>query len=217
MPLRKALRGLRFLLRRGGETLVDTLVIEALPKPAATLVSKALRDVGELAQGAEKIASGFAKAVLGGHEEGPVILDDLGGDLHADAQFAAWVYAALRSVLLRLGVPGVFVSEAAARSAYRLAPTVDAATLTLNLLDARVVRGTSAHEVAVVPGSALEAVAIFAVMLWLQSTRSEDESEDALDAAADLAIAIAPEVDAACVARDHNRIATLYGRYVAHV
>lgn len=217
MPLREALRGLRFLLRRGGETLVDTMAVDTLPQPAANLVGKALRDIGDLAQGAERLASGLADAVLGGHDIDPVTLGDLGNDPDAEAQFGAAVYVALRSVMRRLGAPAVFVSEAAARRAYRQSRGADAATLTICLLDARVVRGTTAQEAAVVPGSALETVSIFAVLLWLQSNRSEDENEEALKAATDLAVALAPEVDAACIARDPVRIGSLYSRYAAHV
>ena len=46
MPLREALRGLRFLLRRGGETIVDTLNVETLPKPASDLAGAVLRENG---------------------------------------------------------------------------------------------------------------------------------------------------------------------------
>ncbi len=217
MPLREALRGLRFMLRRGGETLVETMAMEALPKPAADLAGAVLREVGGIARGVEEIASGLARSVLGGHESQSLMLDDLHAERGADAQFGAAVYVALRSVLRRLGAPGVFVSEAAARRAYGVGQSSDAATLTIRLLDARVMRGATAHEAARVPGSALESVAIFAVLLWLQSTRSDDENEDALDAATDLAVALAAEVDKALAARDLARIEALYSRYVSHV
>jgi hypothetical protein len=217
MPLREALRGLRFMLRRGGETLVDTMAIEGLPRPAADLAGAVLREVGGLARNVDEMASGLAKTVLGGQEPQSLTLNDLGAGRGAEAQFGAAVYVALRSVLRHLGAPGVFVSEAAARHAYAAGHATDAATLTLRLLEARVMRGTTAQEAARVPGAALESVAIFAVLLWLQSTRSEDENEDALDAATDLAVALAAEVGPACAARDAARIDALYARYVSHV
>lgn len=217
MPLREALRGLRFMLRRGGETLVDTMAIEGLPKPAADIAGAVLREVSGIARNVDDFASGLAKTVLGADEPPAVTLDNLAAGQAAEAEFGAAVYVALRSVLRRLGAPGVFVSEAAARRAYVAGGAADPATLTVNLLEARVVRGTTAAEAARVPGSALEPVAIFAVLLWLQSTRSEDENEDALDAATDLAVALAAEVDRACAARDTARITALYARYVAHV
>lgn len=217
MPLREALRGLRFVLRRGGAALVDTMSVEGLPQPAADLAGAVLREVTGIARNLDQMASGLAKSVLGAHRPDAITLDHLGAEQDAEAQFGAAVYVALRSVLRRLGAPGVFVSEAAARRAYALGPASDAATLTVHLLDARVLRGTTAEEAARVPGSALEPVAIFAVLLWLQSTRSEDENDDALQAASDLAIALAGEVAAACAARDVGRIAALYARYAAHV
>ena len=232
MPLREALRGLRFLLQRGGEALVDTVVIEDLPKPAAGVVGAVLREVSGFARNVDDLAAGLAKSVLvrsvlaksvlarsvlGGDDPSSLTLQDMGTGHNPDAAFGAAVYVALRSVLRRLGAPGVFVSEAAARRAYGPQGATDAAGLTVNLLDARVVRGTTAQEAARVPGAALEPVAIFAVMLWLQSTRSEDENEDALDAATDLAVALAAEIGSTCAARDTARIADLYARYVPHV
>jgi hypothetical protein len=223
MPLREALRGLRFMLRRGGETLADTMSVETLPKPAADIAGAVLREVSGLARNVDEVASGLAKTILGGHAPQSATLDALSGTQDAGARFAAAVYVALRTVLRRLGAPGVFVSEAAARAAFdrHTAQQGDvvgnAPRLTVDLLDARVVRGTTAGEAAQVPGAALEPVAIFAVMLWLQSARSDDDNEAALDAAGDLAVAVAAEVAAACASRDIARIGALYERLVAHV
>lgn len=217
MPLREALRGLRFLLRRGGETLAETITIESLPKPAADLAGAVLREVGGIVRNVDELAAGLAKSMLGRPGQNSVTLNDLTAGHDSGSRFGAAVYVALRSVLRRLGAPGVFVSEAAARRAWDMDTKPDAASLTINLLDARVVRGTTADEAARVPGSALESVAIFAVLLWLQSTRSTEENEAALHAAADLAVALAPEVARACADRDAPRIAALYVRYAAHV
>ena len=216
MPLREALRGLRFLLRRGGETLAETITIEGLPRPAADLAGVVMREVEGIARNVDEIASGLAKSVLGGGEAPSVTLDALAAGDNG-ARFGAAVYVALRSVLRRLGAPGVFISEAAARQAWVQGDKADAATLTLRLLAARVVRGTTAEEAARVPGSALEPVAIFAVMLWLQATRSDAENEEALHAATDLAVALAADVARACADRDAPRLAALYTRYAAHV
>lgn len=217
MPLREALRGLRFMLRRGGETLAETIPFETLPKPAADLAGAVLREVGGIARNVDELASGLAKSVLGGTEQPSVTLDDLIARRNSTAEFGTAVYVALRSVLRRLGAPGVFVSEAAARRAWELDNKTDAATLTVNLLEARVVRGTTAEEATRVPGSALEPVAVFAVLLWLQSNRSDAENEEALHAATDMAVALAPDVARACGDRDAPRIAALYARYAPHV
>lgn len=217
MPLREALRGLRFLLRRGGETLAETISLEALPRPAAALAGAVLREMGGVARSADELASGLAKSVLGAPALPSLTLDALAGDEDGGAQFAAAIYVALRSVLRRLGAPGVFVSEAAARHAWGQGGKPDAATLALDLIEARVVRGATAPEAARVPGSALEAVAVFAVLLWLQSTRSDAEDDEALQAATDLAVALAPEIARAFADGDTPRIASLFARYAAHV
>ncbi|MGQ0564735.1 MAG: hypothetical protein ACT4OK_06655 [Gemmobacter sp.] len=224
MPLREALRGLRHMLRRGGETLAETITVDALPGPAAGIAGAVLREVGGLAQRVDMVASGLAKSVLGGHDPAVVSLTDLGQAPDADARFAEAVYVALRSVLGRLGAPLAFVSEASARNVYAraagraaAAPSILAAVLTLDLLSARVLRDATAEEAARVPGAALEPVAIFAVLLWLQASRSELENEAALDAATDLAVAIAPEIARACAEGDTARLTALFEKYAAHV
>lgn len=199
MPLREALRGLRFLLRRGGETLAETL-----PAPA----SAAIAQVEGLAQVADDLASGVVRKVLGGDEAPTDRLADL-----SESEFGVALYVALRSVLKRLGAPGVFVSEAAAREVF----TRDPAALALGLVEARVIRGATAQEAARVPGAALEPVAIFAVLLWLQAARSDAENEAVLDAATDLAMVKALEIAAIMAARDHTGIAKLFARLVPHV
>jgi len=222
MPLREALRGLRHVLRRGGETLRDTMPVEALPKPAADLAGGVLREVTSLARGMDEVASGLAKTVLGQAGSLPVH-DSAGGPAggpEADARFAAAAYAALRAVLRHLGAPGAFVSEAGARRAHgehRAAGSASAADLTLRLIAARVIRDATAAEAARVPGAALEPVAVFALMLWLQADRPEDEGEAALDAAADLAVALAGDVAAAAAAQDAARLGALYAEFSAHV
>lgn len=225
MPLREALRGLRFLLRRGGETFVETLNVDTLPGPASDLANAVLREVGGLARAVDGLASGVAKSVLGGTDSPAAPLQDMIGGQDQDAAFAAGFYLALTSVLRRLGATTVFVSESAARSAFaRIAAQpagttteMRAADLTFRLLGARVMRGTTAQQAALVPGAALEAASLFAVMLWLQSARSETENEAALEAATAMAIALAPEISQAFGAGDKDRIAALYRKYVPHV
>lgn len=221
MALREALRGLRFMLRRGGQTLVETVDVDALPKPFAAIAGSVLREMGGFARSVDEVASDFAKSVLGGHASSSINLADLATERDADAQFAAAVYVALGTVLNRLGAPGVFVSEAAARSVFAGLMAQDApksaAQLTLDLLDARVIRGVTGQESARVPGAAIGPVAVFAVLLWLQTNRTDDENEAALEAATDMAVVLADTVNTAFAARDTDAIQYLYVRYAAHV
>ena len=225
MPLRDALRGLRHAVRRGGETLLDVMPLDQLPPPASQLAGVVMREVGELAKGVGEVASGLARLALGGSEV------PQGGILHLTARegaedaFAQGIYAALRLVLRRLDAPSVYVSETAARLAYvallpdqRHGADADfAAALSLSLADAKVMRGASAQDAAHVPGKAIENVAIFAVMLWLQSNRSEVEDEAALASATDLALAVAAEADAAFCTHDIAKLAALFAEFAAHV
>ncbi|GGW39727.1 hypothetical protein GCM10011452_30090 [Gemmobacter lanyuensis] len=225
MPLREALRGLRFFLRRGGETLAETIDLASLPKPAFDLATVALREAGGIVRSVDDIASDVAKTVLGGTTQSSAPLQDFIGSESSSAEFAVAFYVALTAVLRHLGAPGVLVSEAAARSALEGMAVANpdetvesrAARLTFRLLDSRVLRGTTAQQAALVPGAGLEAVSLFAVLLWLQAVRSEDENEAALMAACDMAVALAPEISMAVHQKNTDQIAALYRKYVSHV
>lgn len=225
MPLRDALRALRHAVRRGGEALLDAMPVEQLPGPAAELAGVVLREVGEFAKGINDVASGLARFALGAGDRRQGSLQYLTARPGAEDDFARGVYAAWRFVLRRLDAPSVYVSETAARLAY-LALTPDqrlgsdavvSASLSLAMTEAKVMRGTSAEDAAHVPGHSLEHTAIFAVMLWLQSSRNESEDEAALASASDLALAVASEADAAFRARDRAKLAALYAEFAAHV
>ena len=225
MPLRDALRGLRHAVRLGGETLLDVMPVGSLPRPAVQLVGAVLHEVGAFAKGVNDVASGLAHLALGGSAKSQGSLQDLTLRLGAEDSFAIGIYAALRAVLRHLNAPSAYISETAARSAYlaltpqqRLGSDASmAAALSLALAKAKVLRGLSAADAARVAGQSLDHIAIFAVMLWLQSNRSEAEDEKALEAATDLAVALAVEADAAFTAEDTTALATLYAEFASNV
>ncbi len=225
MPLRDALRGLRHAVRRGGETFLDAMPLGSLPGPAAGLAGSVLREVGSIAEGLNAVASGFARIALGASDEPLGSLQGLTGRQNAEDAFAKGIYAALRAVLRRLQAPSVYISETAARDAYlTLGPHPQlgsdeaiAAALSLALSDAKVLRGASAGDADRLPGVALDHVAIFAVMLWLMSDRSDADDHATLDAATDLATALASEAGAAFQARDAGQLEALYAEFQSHV
>ena len=225
MPLRDALRGLRHAVRLGGETLLDVMPVGSLPRPAVQLVGAVLHEVGAFAKGVNDVASGLAHLALGGSAKSQGSLQDLTLRLGAEDSFAIGIYAALRAVLRHLNASSAYISETAARSAYlaltpqqRLGSDASmAAALSLALAEAKVLRGLSAADAARVAGQSLDHIAIFAVMLWLQSNRSEAEDEKALEAATDLAVALAVEADAAFTAEDTTALATLYAEFASNV
>ena len=224
IPLRDALRGLRHVMRRGGETLAETLPVSALPGPAAGLAGALLRGGGALVKSVDEVASSLAKKVLVGEEAHAPSLRAITRQQGADAAFAAACYAALRAALIRLDAGQVFVSETAARLAYQQAkpaadraPEANAADLALAMIDQKVLRDIGAADAARLPAATLEPVVLFTVLLWLQSERPEDVDEAALDSAADLAMVLAPDVTAACAARDATRLAALFAEFASHV
>ncbi len=221
MPLREALRGLRHVMRRGGESLRDTVPVGSLPEPAQAIAGAVLREVGQIARSVDLVASGLAKRVLGGTAPAaPPLGDGAGGE----AAFAAAAYAALRAALRRIGAAETFISEVAARSAYRALGSAGGreaarlgADLTLCLIAARVVREADAAPDARLPGPAIAPVAVFAVVLWMLADRAEHDGEAALDAAIDLSIAIAADIRAAAQAGDAARLTALFAEFADHV
>lgn len=225
MPLREALRGLRHVLRRSGKALRDSVTPDALPPPAADIAGGVLREVEGLAQNVDEVTSDILKRVLGGGAAPGVTLRSLtSGDASA-AVFGAAAYAALDRVLDRLGADGAFISEATARAAWTaeapamagLSPEALAARLTLRLAAMRPLRGVPGDSAPRVAADALAPVAIFAVMLWLLSDRPEGEDAAAIEASADLAVALADDVIGAVAGGDADRLAALYAEFAAHV
>lgn len=225
LPLREALRAFRHIVRRGGRTVRETVGPGLLPAPAADVAEAILQEARQAARSVESAVSGVAKSVIGPRPEPAIALDRMHTVPDAERRLAASTYAALRAILGRLGVASAFVSEAAARQAFAAIAARAASRsggeratdLIFALLDQRVIRGLVPAPAGGLGGASGEAVAIFALVLWLQADRSEEEDEAALDSATDLAAALAAEVSAAVMARDHARLAALQDKYSSHV
>ncbi|MES2432654.1 MAG: hypothetical protein V4586_02360 [Pseudomonadota bacterium] len=101
MPLRDA-------VRRSGESFLDAMPMASLPGPAAELAEAVLREVGEIAEGVDEVASGLARFALGASSTLPGSLHSLTAKQGAEDAFAKGVYAALRFVLTHLNVPGLY-------------------------------------------------------------------------------------------------------------
>jgi hypothetical protein len=223
MPLREALRGMRHMLRKGGETLLDTIPLAELPVPG--LAGAVLQQVEAMARNVDQVTSGMAKMVLGASAQRGPSLPGIADQDAPDAAFASACYAALRAVLRHLEVDGVFISEAAIRLAYRQtkatappdAEPVIAARLALALLAANVMKGVTLADARRVQGAGLDQVAVFAVMLWLQTDRPEGEDTVALEAATDMTLALAPDIARACDAGDTVKLGALFAEFAPRV
>lgn len=223
IPLREALRAMRHILRKGGTTLIDTIPRAGFQGPGLT--GAVLREVEAIAKGVDQFTSDMAKLVLGVPEQRGPSLPGIAGLDAPDAAFAAACYAALRAALRHLGVADAFISEAAIRKAYRDVTAEHmgeteaqiSARLTLALLAGHVIRGVTALQAARVPGAGLDQVAIFAVMLWLQTDRPEGEDQAALEATTDMAIALSADIARAATAENHQALSVLYKEFAPRV
>jgi hypothetical protein len=222
MPLREALRGMRYVLRRGGKSIKNRVTVDKMPTSAAHLAGVVLREVEVIAKGVDQAASGFAKKMLSSPDPAAPSLHSITGQQNGDIVFAKAFYAATQAVLKRLCAPNLFISETRARKAFQKITVFDvpdaeiAASLTIGLHNAQVLKGKPA-ETARVPANSVMPVAVFAVMLWLQSQRPEAEDEAALDAATDLSVALASDVSKACNDGNHQNLAALYTEFASHV
>lgn len=212
VSLRDALRGVRHAFRRSGETLVE-FPSAGLPDPAAQIATVMLRGGGELAKGFDKIASRMAKRLLGSGIATVPTLAEIHRLPGAPEMFAASCYVALQSVFQQLSIGQVLISETAAREAYlrlSLTPndvpdTAIAGLLARNMLELRVVHGAPD----------VQAIAVFAVVLWLMSDRCGTDGHATLTTALDLSLAVRNDIIGA--GRDANRLGVLYAEFVNHV
>jgi hypothetical protein len=222
MPLREALRGLRHVIRRGGKSFKNNVTVDKMPTSAAHVAGVVLREVEAIVKGVDQAASGFAKKMLSSPDPAAPSLHGITGQQNGDVVFAKAFYAATQAVLKRLGAPNLFISEARARKAFQQITVFDvpdaeiAAGLTIGLHTAQVLKGKFV-ETSRVPANSIMPVAVFAVMLWLQSQRPEAEDEAALDAATDLSVALASDVSKACIESNKAGLATLYTEFASHV
>lgn len=214
--VREALRSVRHLLRRVNASI--RVPAEGLPKPAADIANAAVRQLGAIANDMDEVASGFARRALGGEPPPHPTLHEIAG-AGADSAFAAACYAGLKRVLQRAGIKNAFVSELAARRAFRdlmesgvASDAALAGELTIRLLDAKVIRNPVDNQ-----GEDPSAVALVAVMLWLLSDRPAEEDEEALKSAFDVAVGLRADINGAVSRRDTVVLGNLYADFAANI
>ncbi len=222
LKLREALRGMRHVLRISGNSINDTLSSDVLPSPAADLASIALRKSNRLAKRVDSAASRLGKKALGVTNQTIPSLQSFAGQKDGGLAFSVSFYAGTQTVLKQLNAEGMFVSELNACKAFKQADMPEdadaaaAAKLIIDLHEANVLTGL-AYGPARIPQSLIEPVTLFAVVLWLQSNRSETEDEAALSAAIDISIAISVDIGKAFLSRDQTALAALFSEFIRHV
>jgi hypothetical protein len=133
-------------------------------------------------------------------------------------------YSALCSILRHLGNSEAYVSEAAAHKAFEmvtaraeLRQSETAAALLLTLLDGKVIVGSADAAEIGAPKASTEAIAVFALLLWMQSDCDDPLSGEALYAACDLSFALRDEISIRVEGRDKTAIAGLFEEFSPHV
>lgn len=225
VPLREMLRGIRFMVKRGGEALKSRATADRLPKPAADFANALLDEMMGLGHKVNAQVSVLAKSMIGAEPDSDILLADLTTQEEPAALFAATVYPALKLVTARMSLSSVFVSETAARKAFAQTIATStassgagmAAALTFAMLDTEVLQGRVTSETRILTGEEATAVAVFAVLLWLQSPRDDADQEMALMSAVDLSQVFAKQIVTTCKARDAGAMAALYLKYTDNV
>ena len=222
MIVRDALRGARYVLRRVKATLKET-VPTVLPKPAASIATDAMRRVDALTTRMDDTVSQLARRVLGGTPPHNPSLHSL-AQVDDGTAFATSFYYAAVELLRRSGAEVMLISESAAKRAYShsieksfLSDADLAADLSICLLRDGVIRGDAPKETGMSSVGDLPAVVIFASLLWLLSDRSEDQDNEALLAAQDLALGLRSDIARAAGSGDRTLWRALYEDYAQHV
>ncbi|MCO5733461.1 hypothetical protein [Rhizobium sp. SSA_523] len=224
--LKDALRSVRFVLRNGRDALQELSAAESLPEPAARIARSLFGNIDDLARGVDGLASRLANKAFASAASPATAFARLLAHPHGDRLFAHLTYEALKQAVLRLGGRHVFISETAARNAFRhvcrsggrgLESESAAAMLFIEMVRLRVVRVEAMTTKARFSLADMEALACFSVLLWLLAERSDADNDLALTSACDLTQALAGTVLPALALQDTAALSGLFERYVIHV
>lgn len=225
VPIREALRGVRFALKRGGESLRASVPGQQDPSTAAKFARSVVDEMMDLGHFVNARASAIANSVIGSHPDLKAMLDDVVLSEDADAVFPATIYAAMKIALDRLQIKGVFVSEVAAQKAFKaekaegLGDSVPkfAARLAFRLHEFKLLKGQPIALNSRFNQDAILPVCIVGGLLWFQSNRHDDDQMDALHSAIDLALIKADDIGIVFKSGDQEALAVLFSKYAANV
>lgn len=221
--VREALRVLRYNFRQSGRYVKRTTNRVRPHIPFGDLAGTLLKEVETVAKDADRIASDVARKVLVGAPIEPK-RSDLLLAAGTESDLAAIAYAAIGSIASHLGVRNAYVSEIAARRAFSRNVSAEglnnpraATSLFFNLLDEKTL--TQSHGAPTEHGAEAvsEKVTIFALLLWLQSDCNDPYDQRMLFAAADIAKALAKEIEIAAQERDEGKLIVLFEEFGTHV
>jgi hypothetical protein len=220
LPLKDALRALRFGLRRA-RTLIDPAHAPG-PEPLAALAGRVLAEADHIAAEVDRVASRIGRDLLDGSADAPPPLDALEDGREVEAAFGAAANRALVRAARYLGAEDALASETRAAEAFRAAradtgPAARQAARLFAELTGRRALLSVAGAPAGPAGVDIEQVAPFALVLWTLADRGDapEDEEALLLACCDFARALGPDVAAA--EGDPEAMATLIDRYADKV
>lgn len=219
--LKDALRGLRYVFRRGCDAVQATAPTK-LPPPASRIALTAIREMGLLARNVDQIVSSVVHTVFGEVTLGSHKLQDMVAPGGLSEEFSAVFYETMKIVLSQLGASRALVSQSAGRKAFAQVMSCDApehfaAQLTLQLLREEPVRIDYLDAHSPVSKETVAQVAVFSVLLYLLSDRDNEDYAKMIQAATNLATALQDEIAQACRTQDGAVLSSLFARYAAHV
>ncbi|WP_299394234.1 hypothetical protein [Pelagibius sp.] len=227
LPLKDALRMLRFTMKRG-RGFLDT-PLDPIPSPISDVARSVLRDFDQIADRVNDMAAGLSRRFLdsgGGESLSTATLEDIEHIGHAEIAFAQAAYHGLTRALPHLGASEGLVSEVRSAEAYKAAIQSGAAekdrfalaaALMQEMVDRGVIRdllpAAREEEGEPLTEEELEKLAIFALILWFLAERQDgpEDAEALLLTCCDMAEALKTEVTE-CLG-DAERLRALLSAY----
>ncbi len=227
LPLKDALRMLRFTVKRGRSLLDKPLA--PVPSPISTVARAALRDFDQFADRVNDVAAGLSHRFLDSGDPGRLraaTLEDIENIGEAEIVFAQAAYRGLTCALRHLGANEGLVSEVRIAEAYKTVIQSGvtegdrfsiAAALMQELVQRKVVRDLLSgpdQEAASLTEAELAKVSIFALILWFLVEREgdQDDVEALLLTCCDIARALESDLAERC--GDVERLRDLFAAYV---
>jgi hypothetical protein len=220
LPVRETFRALRYRFRQNGR-IIRRLTKKFRSKvPFPNAAGKMYEQFEGVVKDVDKFASNVGRKLLKGSTE-EILATAVSLQTSDNDTLAKIAYSALCSIIRHLGSSDAYVSEAAAHKAFEkvnaraeLRQSETAAVSLLTLLDEKVIVRSAGID-ALKPST--EAIAVFALLLWMQSDCDDPLSGEALFAACDLSFALRDEISIRVERRDKTAIAGLFEEFSPHV
>ncbi len=223
LPVRETFRALRYRFRQNGRLIRRLTKKLRLKMPFSNAAGKVFEEFEGVVKDVDIFASNVGRKLLKGSTD-DILAKAASLQTSDNDTLAKVAYSALCSILRRLGSKEAYVSEAAAHKAFEkvnaraeLRQSETAAALMLTLLDENVITFSPKSAEAGAQMTSPDCVALFALLLWMQSDCDDPLSGDALFAACDLSAALKDDIENCVQRKDTAGIAALFEEFSPHV